>query len=334
MPLLHRKPRARSGQVSSLQLDADDRIIDVIDVDHPFVRYRLHRVPTMALWYTLFIKVPTIEGIQTTLNAMGLLSALVLTICAVLPFAYGHDDYQQAIERWNSTTWISTDGKTLYLPDDPRRATLPYADKYRSFHERWATAFTMLSISLVLVVVLSAAISQATFREPHTRKVEPGTLVRWWALIRWVLMYSFVTLVIGIIQTCLTINSQLLLFLPRAPGPYPLGYGPLDMLTGSNAGVDDPNTSYSTNVRAPTRPPARPPPARAGSAHSRGVSPWPALQFLLVFLVPLFVAILLMGCAFQGPIDSALAAARRPQPVSRADEGKPKPAVDQIDLTS
>ena len=260
---LHRKPRARSGQVSSLQLDADDRIIDVIDVDHPFVRYRLHRVPTMALWYTLFIKVPTIEGIQTTLNAMGLLSALVLTICAVLPFAYGHDDYQQAIERWNSTTWISTDGKTLYLPDDPRRATLPYADKYRSFHERWATAFTMLSISLVLVVVLSAAISQATFREPHSRKVEPGTLVRWWALIRWVLMYSFVTLVIGIIQTCLTINSQLLLFLPRAQGPYPLGYGPLDMLTGSNAGVDDPNTSYSTNVRATTRPPARHPPSPA-----------------------------------------------------------------------
>ena len=61
MPLLHRKPRARSGQVSSLQLDADDRIIDVIDVDHPFVRYRLHRLPTMALWYTLFIKVPTVS---------------------------------------------------------------------------------------------------------------------------------------------------------------------------------------------------------------------------------------------------------------------------------
>ena len=86
MPLLHRKPRARSGQVSSLQLDADDRIIDVIDVDHPFVRYRLHRVPTMALWYTLFIKVPTIEGIQTTLNAMGgpAVGVLVLTydLCA------------------------------------------------------------------------------------------------------------------------------------------------------------------------------------------------------------------------------------------------------------
>ena len=61
MPSLRRKPRARSSQVSTLQLDADDRIIDVIDVDHPFVRYRLHQVPTMALWYTLFIKVPTIE---------------------------------------------------------------------------------------------------------------------------------------------------------------------------------------------------------------------------------------------------------------------------------
>ena len=137
------------------------------------------------------------------------------------PFAYDHDDYQQAIERWNSTAWISTDGKTLYLPDDPRRATLPYADKYCSFHERWATAFTILSISLVLVVVLSAAISQASFREPQARKLEPATLVRWWAFMRWVLMCSFVTLVIGIIQTCLTINSQLLLFLPRAPGPYP-----------------------------------------------------------------------------------------------------------------
>ena len=146
---------------------------------------------------------------------MGLLSALVLTICAALSFAYDHDDYQQAIERWNSTAWISTDGKTLYLPDDPRRATLPYADKYCSFHERWATAFTMLSISLVLVVVLSAAISQASFREPQARKLEPATLVRWWAFMRF-LMYSFVTLVIGIIQTCLTINSQLLLFLPRA----------------------------------------------------------------------------------------------------------------------
>ena len=85
------------------------------------------------------------------------------------PSAYDHDDYQQAIERWNSTAWISTDGKTLYLSDDPRRATLPYADKYCSFHERWATAFTILSISLVLVVVLSAAISQASFREPHAR---------------------------------------------------------------------------------------------------------------------------------------------------------------------
>lgn len=156
---------------------------------------------------------------------MGLLSALVLTICAALSFAYDHDDYQQAIERWNSTAWISTDGKTLYLPDDPRRATLPYADKYCSFHERWATAFTMLSISLVLVVVLSAAISQASFREPQARKLEPATLVRWWAFMRF-LMYSFVTLVIGIIQTCLTINSQLLLFLRRARAwslP-PLGY--------------------------------------------------------------------------------------------------------------
>ena len=178
----------------------------------------------MALWYTLFIKVPTIEGIQTTLKSNGpAVRALVLTIRAVLPFAYDHDDYQQAIERWNSTTWISTDGKTLYLPDDPRRATLPYADKYCSFHERWATAFTILSISLVLVVVLSAAISQASFREPQARKLEPATLVRWWAFMRWVLMCSFVTLVIGIVQTCLTINSQLLLFLPRAPGPYPLG---------------------------------------------------------------------------------------------------------------
>ena len=61
-PLLRRKPRARSSQLSSLQLDADD---------HPFVRYRLHQVPTMALWYTLFIKVPTIEGIQTTLKRNG-----------------------------------------------------------------------------------------------------------------------------------------------------------------------------------------------------------------------------------------------------------------------
>ena len=34
MPSLRRKPRARSSQLSSLQLDADD---------HPFVRYRLHR---------------------------------------------------------------------------------------------------------------------------------------------------------------------------------------------------------------------------------------------------------------------------------------------------
>lgn len=173
------------------------------------------------------------------------------------PFACDHDDYQQAIERWNSTAWISTDGKTLYLPDDPRRATLPYADKYCSFHERWATAFTILSISLVLVVVLSAAISQASFREPQARKLEPATLVRWWAFMRWVLMCSVVTLVIGIIQTCLTIDSQLLLFLPRAPGPYPLGYayGPLDMLTGQNTGVEDPNTSYSTNVRATSVPP-------------------------------------------------------------------------------
>ena len=186
---------------------------------------------------------------------MGLLSALVLTICAALSFAYDHDDYQQAIERWNSTAWISTDGKTLYLPDDPRRATLPYADKYCSFHERWATAFTMLSISLVLVVVLSAAISQASFREPQARKLEPATLVRWWAFMRF-LMYSFVTLVIGIIQTCLTINSQLLLFLPACRArlwslPFRLRAA-LDMLTGQNTGVDDPNTFYSTNVRATT----------------------------------------------------------------------------------
>ena len=41
----------------------------------------------MALWYTPFIKVPTIEGIQTTLKSNeSAVRALVLTICAVLPF--------------------------------------------------------------------------------------------------------------------------------------------------------------------------------------------------------------------------------------------------------
>ena len=89
MPSLRRKPRARSSQVSTLQLDAEDRIIDVIDVDHPF---RCGTGCTAGagdgtLVHTPFIKVPTIEGIQTTLKRNGpAVRALVLTICAVLPF--------------------------------------------------------------------------------------------------------------------------------------------------------------------------------------------------------------------------------------------------------
>ena len=42
---------------------------------------------------------PTLEQIKETLNLLGLVSALVLTMVAPLPYGYSYDDYNAAITR-------------------------------------------------------------------------------------------------------------------------------------------------------------------------------------------------------------------------------------------
>ena len=105
----------RTAAKSTIRATEEDAILDVINVDTPAVRYKLHWIPGVSILYSLCIKCPSPAGLQNSLNAEGLLGALMLTINAVLPFAYTHEDYEQAIARWNNTAVVTTDG-TVYPP--------------------------------------------------------------------------------------------------------------------------------------------------------------------------------------------------------------------------
>ena len=274
----------------TIRATEEDLILDVNVVDTPAVRYRLHWIPGVSLLYSLFVKCPSPAGLQNSLNGMGLLSALMLTIDAVLPFAYNHDDYTQAIARWNNSALIDTDG-TLYPPGDARRETLPHANKYEDFVNRWSAGFTMLSISVILAVLLSAALSHTTFRTSRNKRLDPEAMVRWWSFMRPVYAYMFLMLILGTVYTCFSIHSLLMLFLPKPAGkPYPLGYNPWSILGG--------NDIYSR--------------ADASVALAR--------DFQLFFLLPGLVALLFISCAVCANIEAAKRERTEPAPESYRKE--------------
>lgn len=208
-------------------------ILDVINVDTPLVQYRLHWIPGVAFLYSTFVKCPSSSGLQNSLNSQGLLSALMFTINAVLPFAYGHDDYEKAIARWNNSALIDVDG-TLYPSGDPRRETLPHANKYEDFVNRWSSGFTMLAISVILAVMLTGALSHTSFRTARNTRLDPAAMVRWWAWVRPIYAYMFLMLILGTVYTCFAIHSLLMLFLPKPLGqPYPLRYDAWEIIGGN-----------------------------------------------------------------------------------------------------
>ena len=282
---------------STIRATEEDMILDVIDVDSRFVRFRLHWIPGVSCLYAFFIKCPSPAGLQNSLNAEGLLGALMLTINTVLPFAYGHDDYVQAIERWNNTALIDIDG-TLYPPGDPRRTTLQHADKYEDFVNRWSAGFTMLSISVTLAVLLTGTLSHTTFRSASSMRLDPAAMVRWWAWIRPIYAYMFLMLIFGTIYTCFSIHSLLILFLPKPPGPYPLRYDAWEVIGR--------NPIYSR--------------ADANVAVAR--------DFQLFFLFPGGFALLLMSVAVSANIE----AAKRPLPTDAEPIGPKEEAAKKQDL--
>ena len=64
------------------------------------------KVPILNVMRDLFFDVPpTPDQLRDTLNIIGLTSALVLSFVAPLAFSYTHDDYTDAIDRLNNSTY-------------------------------------------------------------------------------------------------------------------------------------------------------------------------------------------------------------------------------------
>lgn len=261
---------SRHDSFSTVRAEGEDVLLDVMDTEHPCVSTNLHRVPFFALVYVLFVKTPSPTGLQLSLNAIGLLSALSLTIVGVMPFTRSHADYEEAIQRWNDTTLI--DGDTLYPPGDPRRASLPYADPYLLYHQRWGQAFAFLTVSLILAVVLTTSLSHASFRNARTYELDPKALFRFWMWVRPIYTYCVFSLVWGIIMTCLATNNMLRLFLPATP-PFRARNGLWDLVQDHR---EENDAAYSLN-----------------------------LALIVVMICPLFVSLLLISCGFQQSYERA-----------------------------
>ena len=175
----------------------------------------IDRVPVLNfLWDVFFDIPPTPEQLVGTLNLMGLVSALLLSIIGGMPFAYGHDDYIAGIARMNNSTFL--DWRT---GETHAAGTHNVGDHvYQAFTRNFAFGYVALASGLIMVIVIYLFMAHTSFRGPDGR-MNTAMLVEWWKYARYVTFFCIVITVLGIVLAYICVTDLLRLMLPAVERP-------------------------------------------------------------------------------------------------------------------
>lgn len=143
---------------------------------------------------------PTLEQLKELLNLGGLVAALVLTMVAPLPFAYGGEDYVGA---------IASKGGNVTDPNNMRGV-----EDYQYFIDCYTQSFAFLISALLGFVFLLAAGGSTSFRGPDGKPCE-AMFRNWWSIGKWSFIYSLLSLMVGVIQGIFAHVALLALMLPH-----------------------------------------------------------------------------------------------------------------------
>ena len=203
----------------------------------------VHLFPVVNVLYDVFFDAPALpDQVKDSLNVIGLVSSLMLSIVVGLVFSFGFDDWVDAVVRLsiqdrNLDPYLrSEDG----FDENSMNATITsslgygklgrawernvavslkhgdldgYADPYM-YSVRWyAKAVSELGASIILVVILYVILANSNFSD-STGQFSFVQYERWWAWCRWIFVASQVTVALGVVDFLILIPNVLSLMMP------------------------------------------------------------------------------------------------------------------------
>ena len=203
----------------------------------------IHVVPIVNLMYDVFFDAPALpDQVKDTLNVIGLVSSLMLSIAVSFLFSFGFDDWVDAIFRlslqdrnldpylrsedgfdensMNATITSSLGyGKLgrFWARDEPVSFKFGdldgYADPYMYSVRQYAKTVSELGVSIVLVVVLYIILANSNFSD-STGRFSFVQYERWWTWCRWIFVASQLLTALGVVDFLILIPNVLSVMMP------------------------------------------------------------------------------------------------------------------------
>ena len=203
----------------------------------------VHLFPIVNVLYDVFFDAPALpDQVKDTLNVIGLVSSLMLSIVVGFLMSFGFDDWVDAIARFsiqdrkldpylrtedgfdensmNATITSSLgygDLGKVWGKDEPvsfKFGNLDgYADPYMYSVRRYAKAVSELGASIILVVVLYIILANSNFSD-STGRFSFVQYERWWTWCRWIFVASQVLATLGVFDFLVLIPNILSLMMP------------------------------------------------------------------------------------------------------------------------
>jgi hypothetical protein len=151
----------------------------------------IYYIPFVNVFYDMvFDSVPTQEELNKMLDTLGLVSALLLSIVISMAFSVDFEEMDKARLRFDNVT-------------------SPY-NAAASFEDILLEIATVLSISTyflvgALSIVVLLIVSSSSGMESNGGNVEHRKI--WWGWVRWVVLYSFASTLLGSIFALYSFNS-------------------------------------------------------------------------------------------------------------------------------
>ena len=156
----------------------------------------LQLIPVVNILYDAILDTapPSYDLLRESLNSMGLLSALLLTVAGAMPMSLDYDELDAVRARFNCS-----DPASIY-PSCTDFALL-WNGKYliTRLSAGCTNAFILLASSLcttILLLILATVTIDIEVASTH-----PEKYLAWWRWMRWVFLWQFVTLTAGAVYT-------------------------------------------------------------------------------------------------------------------------------------
>jgi hypothetical protein len=175
----------------------DDKICNIIPWSY------LGYVPMLNIVTTILLgPLPTPSSIKELLNLLGLVSALLLTVSATLPFAFDVETYHSLMLRATALnrTWSGREPESLEN----------YFNKFWIYNTDalMMETFTLFTVFLVLVVTTTTS-----FKGPDGN-LDARLLRHWWQPMRIVVFGTCVSLVVGVTEFFAAIGYLMMFTVP------------------------------------------------------------------------------------------------------------------------